>query len=887
VTRPPSGPDPSPGRPDPSPGGPDPSPERDSLDARLVAAWPRLEPLIDELLDLPDEAARVSRLQKLASDDPELGALGTELYARMAEQDMRMAIGNDAMSSTVGGELPALLDDAFGLTTAAAEPAERWGPYRRLRSLGQGGTGHVFLAERDDGQFQQQVAVKVLRTEVDTALARERLKRERQLLARLDHPGISRLIDGGIGPDGRPWFAMEHVEGEPITTYVRRLNLGRAARLELFGRLLTAVRYLHQNLVVHRDLKPANVLVTASGDVRVLDLGIARILDDSPVNSATTQTQAALTPAYAAPEQILGRPTTTAVDVFALGLLLHELITTRTAFPDGRFAPDAAGDVAALRTAEPAGVDPDLDAIIARALRPEPGERYPSVESLDEDLARYRQGSPVAARRGGWRYRASKSLRRHRVAWAAMAALVVTLTAGLLATLWQARVAREEAGRAAAVSRFLLHIFEGADPEVEQGPTTTARTLLDRGTGRIRAELATQPALRAEMLHTLGGLYSKLGEYDEAWKLLDESWRLRQTLPDLSLRERLASMTALGQVQQSRGRGTEAESLFRASIDMIGPNAGRLPLDLATAHNGLASILNERGQGAVADSLARLALEGRRRHGADDLDVAESLNELATISYDRGRYDEARQWFTESLALFEKRLGHESLRGAALRSNLATVLIQQGRPAEAEPLFQSALEVQRRQLGPDHPRVAISLAGLAGIASRQDRLEEAEPLYAEVLRINRRTYGARHPDVAKALHDVGRARLRLGRMAEADSAYRECLSILTGMLGPNHPFVGKTLSSLADLQRQRGDRVAAQATFRRSLDILTRSLGPEHELTAQAGLGLGRTLLETGHAAEAEPWLRAAYEAMARQFPADDARVVQARGLLEMASPRP
>jgi len=856
------------------------SSERAAFDARVRAAWPRLEPVLDALCELPDEAARATILQRLVSTDPELAALATQLFARMRAE-------SGAHPSHAGQHIPALLEDAFGLETAADEPAERWGPFRRIRTLGQGGSGRVFLAERDDGQFEQRVAVKVLRVEVDSVEARARLTRERQLLARLDHPGLSRLIDGGIGPDGRPWFAMEYVEGESIIVYARRLQLSRTARLELFRRLLTAVRYLHQNLLVHRDLKPANVLVTAAGDVRVLDLGIARILAEDPGDAGvSTRTEAAMTPAYAAPEQLLGRPATTAVDVFALGLLLHELLTTRPAFPEGRFASHVAGDLAALRPAAATGVDPDLDAIVARALRPEPEERYPSVEALDEDLERYRIGVPVSARRGGWRYRASKSLRRHRIAWAAVAGLVVSLAAGFAITLWQARVARAQASRAEAVSRFLLHIFESADPEVEQGPSTTARTLLDRGAARIHDELSTQPALRAEMLRTLGGLYSKLGEYDEAQKLLEESWRLQQSLPSTSRRERFAHLIALGQVAQSRGRGAEAESLFRASLDRMDGGGVNSPLESATARNGLASVLNELGRSHEADSLARLALEGRRRHGADSLDVAESLNELATIAYDRGRYDEAGEYFEQSLAVFERRLGPKSLRGAALRSNLATVFAQQGRWDEGQQMFTRALAVQRERLGPGHPRVAISLAGLAAIAQRQERLAEAESLYTEVLRINHQTYGSRHPEVAKALHDLGRARLRLGRIAEAEAAYRQCLAILTEMLGPEHPFVGKTLGSIADLQREAGRTAAAEAAYRKSLAILNRGLGPEHELTAHSGLGLGRLLLESGRRSEAEPLLRAAHAAFAGQFAAGDARVAEARRLLEEASAR-
>lgn len=841
-----------------------------TLAQRLAAEWPRLEPLLDQWLELAEGEARTEWLARLDASDPALAALVRALAA-----------SSPAAADDVAAAAPALVDDAFALGEPAEEPAERWGPFRRVRELGRGGTGHVFLARRDDGQFEQDVAVKVLRLDADSAVTRERLLRERQMLARLDHPGLSRLIDGGIGDDGRPWFAMEHVEGEPITAYVRAHSLPLPARLALFRRLLAAVRYLHQNLLVHRDLKPANVLVTSAGDVRVLDLGIARILDDDS-HAPSDRTEPAMTPAYAAPEQILGLPATTSVDVFALGLVLHEMVADRPAFPDGRLAPGG-GDRAAFREPVPTAVDADLDAIVARALRTDPRERYPSVDALDDDLARWLAGEPVAARRGGWRDRAAKSLRRHRVAWAALAALVLVVAVGFAATAWQARVARAQAARAEAVSRFLLHVFEAADPDVGSGPNTPARTLLDRGAARIEAELRDQPVLRAEMQRTLGGLYSRLGDYDQAWALLSESWRVRAASPGLSLEDRVASVSALAEVSQAMGRLAEAESLLHTCTIALGANAARLPAEVATVHYQRASVCRDAGRVREADSLAHLALVARRRPGADPLDLALSLNQVATIAYGQSRYGDAVRDYTESLAIFERVLGAESLRAAALRSHLAIALMGAGRLDEAEPPLLRALEVQRRQLGPDHPRVASTLSGLGGLASLRRQLPRAESLYTEQLRIVRLTYGARHPEVAKVLHDLGRTQGRLGRFGPGEAALNECLGILGSMLGPAHPYVGKTLQSLGELQLAAGRTGEAEATFRRSLAVLEASVGPAHEMTALSRVGLGRVLLARGRRGEARALADSALAALGALLPADDPRVREARKLAEDA----
>src|SRR6185503_18396474 len=318
---------------------------------------------------------------------------------------------------------------------------ETIGPYRLGTELGRGGMGTVFLAERADGQFDQRVALKLVKRGMDSAEILDRFRAERQILARLQHANVARLLDGGVTPDGQPYFAMEHVEGEPLTTYCQRVSLSTALRLRLFLQVCEAVEYAHRNLVVHRDLKPSNILVTPDGQVKLLDFGIAKVLDPGSTDPAVTRREErVLTPRYAAPEQLLGQPVTTVTDVYSLGVVLYEMLAGRHPYDAGGSAP--AANEAGVPVAVPGTLGAAELASVARmAMRPEPDRRYPSVRALADDVRRHLEGRPVSAKPDRFAYRAAKFVRRHRVAVASALVVALSLMAGVAGTLWQARKA--------------------------------------------------------------------------------------------------------------------------------------------------------------------------------------------------------------------------------------------------------------------------------------------------------------------------------------------------------------------------------------------------------------------------------------------------------------
>jgi eukaryotic-like serine/threonine-protein kinase len=834
----------------------------------------RLEELFHRLVDLP-AAGRLAVLEPLGRTEPDL----------VAEVERLLARADGGRDLSAAGALVA---------AAGAATGGRVGPYRLLARIGQGGMGEVYRAERADGQYVQTVAVKVIRGGFATPELRQRFRFERQVLARLEHPNIARLLDGSVTADGSPYLVMEYVEGRPITDYCDGERLGLRPRLELFRTVCRAVEHAHRNLVVHRDLKPSNILVTAAGEVKLLDFGIAKLLaPDGEADAELTRTQAPLlTPGYASPEQVRGEAVTTATDVYALGLLLYELLAGRRAQrPDdsslaaleravcdqGQPRPSdalGAGDAeeVAARAAARGGarggarlgrlrkqLRGDLDTIAAVALRKDPARRYASAQQLLDDLDRHLAGRPVLARPDTLGYRAAKFLRRHRLAAAASAAIAVAVVLGLvLALLGLARAqraerqARAEAATAGQISAFLVDLFRANDPGEAQGETVTARELLDRGSERIGEQLAAQPAVRARLLGAMADAYQALGLFDPALELVRKELELARAEHGEASVEMGRALVAVGNLQAMKGdyRGSR-ESVERA-LAILERRAGPESADVADALAQLGRAHGQLGDLApAAAALERAIAILERSSGPDHVRVWGPLNNLAIVYMLRGDAEAAEGLYRRSLAIAEREFGAEHPRVAQVLENLALVQEQLGDLEAAIATHEQALAIREKVLPPDHPHIAATLNNLGGVLVEQGDFVRAREVSERALGIRERALGPDHPLVASTKTNLGLALLGLGEREAARPLFESAIAAFSGAFGPDHPRVSYPLLGLARIDAATGDAEAAERAFRRVIEIRETRLGERHPDLAEALSDYAAFLRNRGRAAEA------------------------------------
>jgi serine/threonine-protein kinase len=809
-----------------------------------------------------------------------------------ADGDWRAWLTGVCAEPALRAEVAALMrahERAHGVLDASAaawarpddEALTAAGPYRIVRELGRGGMGTVYLAERDDGQFARTVAVKVLRRGLDADDVVRRFVAERQILATLQHPHIARLLDGGVAGDGRPYFVMEYVDGEPIDRWCDARRLPIDGRLRLVRDVARAVHAAHSALVVHRDLKPPNILVTAGGEVKLLDFGIAKLLDPDARAAGEPLTHTGLrvmTPEYASPEQVRGDPVTTATDVYGLGLVLHELLTGhRAQHPRGRALHEIERAVCEVEPARPSaavqrdaraaglpspaalaarrGTTPgrlaralsgDLDRIVACALHKSPGRRYASAEQLALDIDRYLDGRAVAARGDSMAYRARKFVRRHRWAVAAAAALVLVL-AGYAATVTvQAGRIREalrqalvEAEKAEEVTAFTLALFEGVDGDAAARGGLTVRELLARGAARAE-RLDAQPAAQAQRLDVVGRVYQRLGDYAAAEPYLQRALALRRRTLGARHEATAESMYHLATLQVVRGRFGTAEALLREALTVQRALLGDGHPRVARTLDGLGRLLQDRGDYAGAERLTREALAARRAHyGPEHPEVATSLVHLAFQLQLQGRYAAAEGPAQQALAMRRRLLGETHADVASALGALGLLRSQQGRLAPAESLMLQALALRTRLLGPEHPEVAQTLGLLGAVRRRDGRLAAAESTYRAALTIAHRTLGTDHPEVGHHTNGLALTLRDAGRLEEADSLQRTVLAMRRRVLGPEHPAVAMSLHQLGQLAQRRGRMPEAERLLREALAIRRTTLGLTHPLTVESARELG------------------------------------------------
>ncbi len=723
------------------------------------------------------------------------------------------------------------------------------GVYRVLREIGTGGMGKVYLATRDDDVYQQEVAVKILKRGLDTQEIVRRFQREREILARLEHRHIARILDGGTTDDGLPYFVMEHVQGQPIDRHCQDAGLDLRARLRLFRQVCSAVHFAHQNLIVHRDLKPQNILVTAGDQPKLLDFGIAKVLE--PDQALTVVGIAPMTPRYASPEQIRNGSITTVSDVYALGCLLYELLTGRPphALEEGveeglrqqilELEPELPSHIAGPLAGRLSG---DLDSIILRALEKDPRDRYASAEQLSADLDRHLNGLPVHARQATFGYKIGKFVRRHR--WgvtAALVAVVGTLGFGISMTVLRSQAVRERVRaelsrqQAEEVTQFLIKVFQNPNPEVSKGEEVTARQLLNESVKTIDKDLKGEPATRAALMNAMGQAYLGLALYDQAEPLLEESLLLRRTVPQTRPEALAMNLFDLAEAKRARDQDEDATQLVREALEIL-------------------------------------------RHEADDPSLARALNNQAMLLKQQGDFRKAEELYRESLALKIRLRGEGHADVATGQHNLAAVLREQGEYDEAEELYRESLALKIESYGEGSPKVARTLNSLGLLLIDRDAFEAAEPLLREVVEIRRGIYGSDHPAVGSSLVNWGFA-LRLGEDFEgAEALYGEAMQIFSERFGPDHSSIATVLRHRASLQLAQGRPEEAEDTARQALVIYRRTHSEGHWRIAEVESALGACLLAQGRHEEAAPLLRRGYETL-RATKGDAAR--QTREALE------
>ena len=805
-------------------------------------------------------------------------------------------------------------------SVADAPPPSQIGPYRILDEIGHGGMGAVYLAERVDGQFEQRVALKLLRGDLPSEELQQRFLAERQILARVSHPNIAHLLDGGVTDTGRPYFVMEQIEGVPIDRYCDEGRLLIDERLRLFRTVCSAVHYAHRHLIVHRDLKPGNIFVASDGTVKLLDFGIAKLLEPESFASPRPETRTGvrvMTPEYASPEQVRGDAITTASDVYQLGVLLFELLTghrpyrlsgrslleveriiTETDPERPSAAVTRAEEVEAIEDAPP--ITPqdvsrargttaeklrrrlagDLDNIVLMAMRKEPERRYSSAEQLAEDLRRHQVGLPVAARPDAVGYRASKFVRRHKIGVATTVAGFMAVIGFAVAMGIQAERTARERDKAEQVTAFLVGLFESSDPGVALGDTLTVREVLDRGAEWVRLELADQPEVRATLMQVLGSVYRSLGLVDEASTQWEAALDLRERTLGADHPDLATSLTDLGLLRTDAGRLEEAEPLLRRAIAILRAGGKQDRAELGRSLNNLGYLLQVKGDYDAAVPTYEEALEVYRQARGDvRADMVTTMMNLGWIKQTQGDLAAAETQFREALAVRRELYGAAHPKVGNSLSSLATLLWRKGDYLAAEQAAREALALRQALYPEVHPDLAESLLSLANIMADQGQHQAADSLFQASVEAYSDAYGKEAPHVARVKNDfAGRLRDR-GEFARAEPLYREALPVYREVLGDAHPFTAIVEGNLASTLYAQSEADEAEGLWRKAVGTL-RGASIDPLFAVNPMVGLASLLMDRKAHGEAELLLRDALDVLNDGLPDTRWRVVEVQSML-------
>ena len=855
--------------------------------------WQQIDKVINKTLVLEPQKRR-SFLEKAFNGEPDILEEAIDYLSFIERAETEQFLESDLMSqSFLADEISSIVNRK---ETIKHIIGKQIGPYIIRRLIGEGGMGAVYLAERAEGGFEQKVAIKFMRGGFYSLYLRERFNSEKQILSKLNHPNIARLLDGGITDEGSPYFIMEYVDGKPVDVYCRENNLDLNERLTLFLQICRAVQYAHSKLIIHRDLKPENIYITQDGEVKVMDFGIAKLLTPDADDELAVRTREGHIVAsfeFAAPEQVGAGQPSVETDVYGLGALLYLLCTEEQPF---QFKNQSISEIETVICSEPppnprnhckdriGAISKDLEAIILKTMRKEPEQRYESVLHLREEIERHQEGFPVQARKGTIRYKTVKFLKRNKSELAVSAFFIIAaisftmyhvqqLTEERNISQMEAEKAQAEAEKARAVTGYLTGIFEQASPYNQPNAEITAREILDLGIGFIQDEVIDQPEIRSSLLATVGGIYQVLGTLEKSETLLLEALELEKSFND----DGQGDGYGLGVVHHNLGDLKTSQGDYSAAIDHYN-TATKIfdQLDLPDLKAG--SILG-RGWSEYrlanyeqADSLYQLALSlNRELHGENSIQTAKNLQYIAWLEHDYGNYQRSDSLFNHILTVRRDHYIDDHPYIATTLHSLGWIKYQLGDYEVAASLYDEAIAM-RKKLFDDNPHadLAWSINNLGLVRQAQRNYDEGEILFSAALQMRQEVLPADHPHISQSLGNLGSIYFYKENYDEAISTFREVVDIQRNILGTDHPDLAMYINNLATVLSKAGRPDQSISYYEKAIDIQEKHFSRSHPSTLQMRSNLADAYEKLMRYSEAEIVRIENFEASRKEFGIDD-----------------